>query len=60
MPKEINIKKIKDELDKGTLDQQYTALQDIKDHIHSNMETEQKEAEERANSIQSKMDKIKQ
>lgn len=60
MAKEINIEKIKAEIDKGTIEQQYDAFQLIKTHIHSNIEAEQKGAEDRASDLQSKMEKIKQ
>jgi hypothetical protein len=49
-----------DELDKGTIDQQYEALNSIKSHIHENIEEAQKIIEEQSNSLASKAEKIKQ
>lgn len=58
MAKEINVKKIISELQKGTPDQQYTALQEIKNHVSKVVADEQKKLEDLASALQSKLEKI--
>lgn len=54
----INIEKIEKELIKGTIDDQYEALNHIKSFISQNMEAVQKQTEDRASELQSKIEKI--
>ena len=58
MPKSINTDKILKELDRGTVEDQYSALALIKSHIQKNLETEQKIAEDKSNMLSSQIQKI--
>ena len=57
MPK-INIEKITKELSKGNADEQHDAYLKVKDFVAATMAAAQKEADEKANELQSKIDKL--
>ena len=58
MPKTINVEKIYNELDKGTPDEMYSAVQTIKGYVGKKMEDAQKQAEDKASELQSKIEKL--
>lgn len=54
----INIEKIKTELSKGNTDEQHDAYLQIKDFISDELNQAQQKADERANELQNKINKI--
>lgn len=55
----IKLEKITQELDKGTTEEKIQAFHSIKDHITKAIQEEQKLHEEKANHLQSTLDRIK-
>lgn len=54
----INIDSIKKQIVKGDIDEQITAFNQIKSFITENLQAHQKQAEEKANDLQNKIDRI--